>query len=390
MALVWDEQQQMLQDSASVFINENAPVSHLRELRDRHDADGFSRPLWKRFGEMGFAGVLVPEPFGGLGLGQAEAGVLMQALGHTIAPSPLWSTGVVAASAIGAAGSDEQKQAWLPRIAAADCVIAFAVDEGAKHRPDRIATRIGRAANGQGWVLSGQKSFVVDGHVADLLIVVAAGPDDGAVTLVLVDPKAKGVAIERTIMADAHNAARVRFDGVALPADAVLGGAARVGQGAATLARVLDIGRAAVAAELQGLSDEVFARTVAYLKERKQFGRLIGEYQALQHRAAIVYTENEVSRAAVLNAARQLDATRADAQPGTQAVAAASKAVMVAKARAGASATLAVQEGVQMHGGMGMTEDLDFGLFMKRARVLQELFGDDEYQADRFAVQAGY
>lgn len=390
MALVWDEQQQMLRDSASVFINENAPVSHLRELRDKRDADGFSRPLWKRFGEMGFAGVLVPEAFGGLGLGQAEAGVLMQALGHTIAPSPLWSTGVVAASAIGAAGSDAQQQAWLPRIAAADCVIAFAVDEGVKHRPDRLATRVGRATAGGGLVLNGSKAFVVDGHVADLLIVAAAGPGDGEVTLVLVDPKAKGVAIERTIMADAHNAARVRFDDVALPADAVLGGAAQLGKGAATLARVLDIGRAAAAAELQGLSDEVLSRTVAYLKERKQFGRLIGEYQALQHRAAVLYTEIEISRAAVLNAAQQLDATRGDAQADAKAIAAAVKAVTVAKARAGASATLAVQEGVQMHGGMGMTEDLDFGLFMKRARVLQELFGDNEYQADRFAVHAGY
>ncbi|MFT3800830.1 MAG: acyl-CoA dehydrogenase family protein [Burkholderiaceae bacterium] len=389
MALVWDEQQQMLQDSASVFINENAPVAHLRELRDGHDADGYSRPLWKRFGEMGFAGVLVRESFGGLGLGQAEAGVLMQSLGRTIAPSPLWSTGVVAASAIGAAGSDAQKQAWLPRIAAADCVIAFAVDEGVKHRPDRIATRVGRAA-GDGLVLNGSKAFVVDGHVADLLIVAAAGPDDGAVTLLLVDPKAEGVTIERTIMADAHNAARVRFDGVALPADAVLGGAAQLGRGAATLARVLDVGRAAAAAELQGLSDEVFARTVGYLKERKQFGRLIGEYQALQHRAAILYTEIEVSRAAVLNAAQRLDASSGDAGSDEQARAAAAKAVIVAKARAGASATLAVQEGVQMHGGMGMTEDLDFGLFMKRARVLQELFGDSEYQADRFAAQAGY
>jgi hypothetical protein len=195
--------------------------------------------------------------------------------------------------------------------------------------------------------------------------------------LFLVDPKAKGIAIERTVMVDAHNAARIDFDNVEVNADGVLG---EVDQGAALLEAVLDIGRGAVASEMIGLSEEVFGRTVAYLKERKQFGKSIGEFQALQHRAAQLYIEIEITRAAVLKAQQTLDADAAKA----------SAAVAVAKARAGATATRAVQEGVQMHGGMGMTDQFDIGFFMKRARVCEELFGDANYHADQLARIRSY
>jgi alkylation response protein AidB-like acyl-CoA dehydrogenase len=379
MALVLTEEQSMLRDSARGLISDKAPVSHLRGLRDAKDATGFSRELWKRFAEMGFSGLLVEEDFGGSGLGLVEAGVVMEEIGRTLMPSPFLSTAVLAASALSRGGSAAQKSEYLPKISAGSLIAALAVDEGAKHRPLRTALKAVRAGNG--FRLSGAKALVVDGHVADLLIVAArtagsAGETSG-VTLFLVDPAAKGIATERTIMVDAHNAARIDFDNVEVNADHVLG---EVDRGFALLEGVLDIGRGAVASEMVGLSEEVFSRTVNYLKERKQFGKAIGEFQALQHRAAQLYIDIEITRAAVLKALQTLDGDFDRA----------ANAVAVAKARAGTTATRAVQEGVQMHGGMGMTDQFDIGFFMKRARVCEELFGDANYHADQLARMRSY
>jgi alkylation response protein AidB-like acyl-CoA dehydrogenase len=328
---------------------------------------------------MGFAGLLVPESFGGSGLGCVEAGVVMEEIGRTLMPSPFLSTAVLAASALSRGGSATQQSAHLPKIADGSLLAAFAIDEGAKHRPLRTSMQAVRSGNG--FRLNGAKAFVVDGHTADLLIVAArtagaAGERDG-LTLFLVDAKANGIAIERTAMVDAHNAARIVFGNVEVDADGVLG---EVDQGDRLLQGVLNIGRGAVASEMVGLSEEVFGRTVGYLKERKQFGKSIGEFQALQHRAAQLYIDIEITRAAVLKALQTLDGNFEDA----------AAAVAVAKARAGSTATLAVQEGVQMHGGMGMTDQFDIGFFMKRARVCQELFGDSNFHADQLARMKSY
>jgi len=379
MPLVLTEEQSMLRDSARGLITDKAPVAHLRQLRDNKDADGFSRALWKTFAEMGFAGLLVPEQFGGSGLGCVEAGVVMEEIGRTLMPSPFLATAVLGASALLRGGSTAQQSTYLPKIADGSLLAALAVDEGAKHRPLQIALQAARSGNG--FRLTGAKGFVVDGHVADLLIVAArtagAAGEQHGLTLFLVDPKSKGVAIERTAMVDSHNAARMVFDNVEVTADSVLG---EVDQAGSLLDGVLNIGRGAVAAEMVGLSEEVFGRTVTYLKERKQFGKLIGEFQALQHRAAQLYIDIEITRAAVLKALQALDHDAGKA----------GAAVAVAKARAGTTATLAVQEGVQMHGGMGMTDQFDIGFFMKRARVCQELFGDSNYHADQLARGKGY
>ncbi|MGM4895157.1 acyl-CoA dehydrogenase family protein [Tardiphaga sp. 839_C3_N1_4] len=378
MPLLLNEEQTMLRDSARGFIGDKAPVGHFRQLRDSKDATGFSRDYWRVFSEMGFAGLLVPEAFGGSGLGAVEAGVVMEEIGRTLMPSPFFSTAVLGVSALNR-GSDAQKSDYLTKIANGGLLAALAIDEGAKHRPLQTAMKAARSGNG--FKLNGAKAFVVDGHTADLLIVAARsagapGERDG-LTLFLVDPKAKGIALERTAMVDSHNAARVTFENVEVTADSVLGD---VDQGGALLDSVLNIGRGAVAAEMVGLSDEVFGRTVTYLKERKQFGKLIGEFQALQHRAAHLYTEIEVTRAAVLKALQLID----DGAPTAPA------AIAVAKAKAGTTATLAVQEGVQMHGGMGMTDQFDIGFFMKRARVCQELLGDSNYHADQLARLKNY
>ncbi len=376
MALVLNDEQRMLQDSARVFISESAPVAHLRALRDGRDDTGFSRDLWKKFAEMGFSGILVPEGQGGSGLGVVEAGVIAEELGRTLAPSPFLSTAVLAAAAIRRGGSAAQQAAMLPKIAAAELVVALAIDEGVKHRPGAIATKAVR--DGAGYRIDGAKTLVVDGHVADRLIVAARVAADGdPVALFVVDARAPGVAIERTVMVDAHNAARVRLTNVQVGADALLGS---VEGGAALLEAVLDTGRAVLASELLGIADEVFARTLTYLKERRQFGRIIGEFQALQHRASELFCDIEMTRAIVIRALQAVDEDPVKARD----------IVSAAKARACTTANRAVQEGVQMHGGMGMTDQFDIGFFMKRARVCEELFGDANFHADRLARSRSY
>ena len=379
MALVLNEEQSMLRDSARGLISDKAPVAHLRKLRDAKDATGFSRDLWKTFAEMGFSGLLVPEEFGGSGLGCVEAGVVMEEIGRTLMPSPFLLTGVVAATALARGGNAAQKSEHLTKIAKGDLIASLAVDEGAKHRPLKTAMQAVRSGNG--FKLKGTKAFVVDGHASDLLIVAArtAGEsgDREGLTLFLVNPKSRSIEIERTAMVDAHNAARIVFNDAEVTADGVLG---EVDQGGALLEGILNVGRAAVASEMVGVSEEAFMRTVTYLKERKQFGKPIGEFQALQHRAAHLYTEIEITKAAVMKALQALDSD----------VDKAGAAVAVAKAKAGSTATLAVQEAVQIHGGVGMTDAFDIGFFMKRARVCQELFGDAAYHADQLARLKNY
>jgi acyl-CoA dehydrogenase len=373
MSWILDEQRRMLADSAAAFFTERAPVTQLRELRDRADERGFDPALWRAFADQGYSSVLVPEAHGGLGLGVAEAGLIAERIGHTLAATPFLGTAVLAARLLQRGGGAAQQAHWLPRIAAADTVLALAVDERMRHRIGPFETTAER--EGDGWRLEGRKLFVPDGHVAESLIV-AARCGDG-VALLLVPAAAAGVAIERTVMVDAHNAARIAFGGVRLPADALIGG---VDGGAALLDDTLDVGRAVVAAELLGLADEVFARTLEYLKQRRQFDRIIGEFQALQHRAAELWCDLELTRALVRAALKAVD----DGAPEAPLV------VAQAKARACLTANRAVQEGVQMHGGIGMTDELDIGLFMKRARVLQELYGDVAAQIDRAAVLSGY
>jgi alkylation response protein AidB-like acyl-CoA dehydrogenase len=377
MPLILNDEQAMLRDTARDFLSEKSPVSELRRLRDSKDADGVSRDLWTAFAGMGFTGVLIDEAHGGLGLGHVEAGIVMEEIGRTLCASPFLATSVLTAAAVSRAGSQAQKAQWLPRIAAGQALGALAVDERSKHSPAAIALSAERSGNG--FRLNGAKGFVVDGHIADLLIVAArtsGEPGDTAgLTLFLVDPKAQGLEVERTAMVDSHNAARLTFTDVQLDADAVLG---EVDAGWAVLEPVLDTGRAMVAAELTGVGGEAFDRTVAYLKERKQFDRPIGAFQGLQHRAAHLYAELELARAAVLKALQTLD-------DGPSPL-----LVSVAKAKAGEACALAVQEGVQMHGGVGMTDAFELGFFMKRQRVTEELFGDASFHADRVATLCGY
>ncbi|WP_375394797.1 acyl-CoA dehydrogenase family protein [uncultured Sphingomonas sp.] len=375
MPLYLTQDQTTLQDTIRDFVADAAPVSHMRKLRDEKDPTGFSRGLWKQFAEMGFTGILVGEDQGGLGMGHVEAGVVLEEIGRNLSPSPFLTTAVAAVAALkGTAAADR----WFPGIVAGDTVAALAIDEGAKHR-DRVAMKAERSGNG--FKLTGNKQFVTHGHVADLLIVAArtagSAADTDGITLFAVEKDAAGLTATPERLADSSIAARLTLDGVELDADAVIG---EVDSGRAVLDRLLRAGRAGASAELLGVGGGAMGMTVGYLKQRKQFGTLIGSFQALQHRAAHLYSEMEVARAAVLKAQQLSDAgsDKADA------------AVSVAKAMTALATTLSVQESVQMHGGIGMTDEYDIGFYMKRARVLAEMFGDANFHADRLAVAAGY
>jgi alkylation response protein AidB-like acyl-CoA dehydrogenase len=375
MPLYLDDDQTVLQDTIRDFVAEHAPVSHMRALRDAEDATGFSRDLWKQFAEMGFTGILIGEDQGGLGLGHVEAGVVLEQIGRNLSPSPFLTTAVAAVEALKGTGQAER---WFPGIIAGETVAALAIDEAAKHR-DTIAMTAERAGNG--FRLTGAKRFVAHGHTADLIIVAArtaGGADDAdGITLFAVPKDAAGLSANAERLADASLAARLDFDGVEVDADAVIG---EVDAGRAPLDRLLRAGRTGASAELLGVGGGAMDMTIGYIKQRKQFGTLIGSFQALQHRAAHLYSEMEVARAAVLKAQQLLDLGHDKAD----------EAVSVAKAMTALATTLSVQESVQMHGGIGMTDEYDIGFYMKRARVLAELFGDANFHADRLAIAAGY
>jgi alkylation response protein AidB-like acyl-CoA dehydrogenase len=371
MPLYLTEDQNMLRDTARGLMAEEGSIANqLRKYRDMGCKDGFGHALWKQLGELGFTGILIGEEEGGLGLGHVEAGIVLEEIGRNLTPSPFLITAVAVVEAL--RGTPHGAR-WFPGILAGDTVAALAIDEGPKHRPEAIALRAERAGNG--FRLSGRKQFVVQGASADL-IVVAARTEEG-VTLFAVEKDAHGLEVEGVRLADASIGARLDFRDVEVDADAVIG---EVGQGEAVLGRVLAAGRAGAAAEMVGVASGAMAMTVDYLRQRKQFGRLIGEFQSLQHRAAHLYSELEIARSAALKAQQLLDEGAEEAE----------LMVSVAKAKAGRVSTLAVQEGVQMHGGIGMTDEYDIGLYMKRDRVLNELFGDAYYHTDKVARMKGY
>jgi alkylation response protein AidB-like acyl-CoA dehydrogenase len=371
MPLYLNDDQAMLRDTARDFMAaEGAIATQLRHWRDIGCKDGFGHGLWKQFAELGFTGILIPEEAGGLGLGHVETGIVLEEIGRNLTPSPFLITAVAVVEALNGTPHADR---WFPGILAGETVAALAVDKGPKHRPDDIEMRAERSGNG--FRLSGRKQFVVQGASADL-IVVAARAEEG-LTLFAVEKEAKDLEVEGVRLVDSSIGARMEFRDVDVDADAVIG---EVGGGAGVLSRVLDAGRVGAAAEQVGLGSAAMAMTVDYLRQRKQFGRLIGEFQALQHRSAHLYSELEIARAATLKAQQLLDEGAAEAEA----------MVSVAKAKAGRASALAVQEGVQMHGGIGMTDEYDIGLYMKRDRVLGELFGDPAWHADRLARMHGY
>jgi alkylation response protein AidB-like acyl-CoA dehydrogenase len=371
MPLTLSEEARMVRETALDFFRERSPITALRKLRDDNDPTGFSRDLWRQMAELGWTGFLVDEEDGGSAFGMTGLAQVMEASGRTLTASPLLSTALLGASLLSLGGTEDQKAQYLPSLLAGEHIVALALEEGARHAPNQIALKA--TQDGTGYRLNGQKTFVLDGHIADTLIV-AARTETG-ITLFLIPGEA--ATRTRLTMVDSRNAALIRLDNVAVGPDSVLG---RPNRGADLLDTVLDRARAALAAEMLGSANEAFDRTVQYLKDRKQFGVAIGSFQALKHRAAQMFCEVEMTRSAVLAAVSALDQNANDA----------AALVSLAKAKANETLFLCGNEGVQMHGGIGMTDEHEIGFFMKRARVAQASLGDTSFCRDRYAQLMGY
>ena len=380
MQFALSDEQQLLRESAAAFVRDRSSLKRIRALRDARDADGFSRELWAEIAALGWLGIPFSEADGGLGLGMKELTLVLEEFGKGLLPEPLLTSLLLGGGAIARGGSAAQRAALLPGLIGGERLLALAFHEAAsRYDHARVATRADRA--GDGWRLHGEKRLVLDGHVADHLVVSARTSGEAAaragVTLFLVPRGAAGLTVTRQSTLDSRNAALLRLDGVAAaPADVV----GAVGDGVSLLDAVLARATAGLCAEMLGGMEAAFAMTLDYLQTRQQFGVPIGSFQALKHRAAVLFSEIELARSAVLAAAMALD----EEQPQ------AGEIVAVAKARCSDTFMLVANEGVQMHGGVGMTDEYDVGLFMKRVRVLNELLGDAGYHQERMARSQGF
>jgi len=379
MPLVLNEEQEMLKSSAAGFLAEKAPVSALRKLRDDRDAAGFSRALWEEMSEMGWAGIAIPEAYGGLEYGYVGLGLILEEMGRQLSVSPLQSSVMVGASLINIGGSEAHKRTLLPAVAEGKLLITLALQEGLHHAPEKTALKA--IASGDNFILTGKKVLVMDAHVADKIVVAArtsgnAGDAEG-ISLFLLDAKTEGLSRERVIMVDSRNSGNVVLDNVSVSKADLIGD---LNGGMAILEQVLDIANACLSAELLGLSLQAYEATIEYLKQRSQFGVLIGSFQALQHRAADMFAELELCKSMVLASLQAID----NGEDNVSLMAAATKAKLCEVAER------VTNEAVQMHGGIGMTDEFDMGFYMKRARVAQQTFGGYSYQLDRFASLNGF
>ena len=381
MSMILNEEQNMLKDSAKDFCTTKTPITQLRKLRDEANPDGFDRATWAEMVGYGWSAIPWAEEHGGLAFGYKGLGVVTEETGRTLTSSPLFASVWVAGTIVNIGGSDAQKAEVLSKLAAGELLMALALEESHRHSPYQVASTA--QPDGDGYVLNGSKTFVLDGHVADKLIVVARTSGDtnarAGISLFLVDASAEGVTISRTIMADSRNAANVSLANVKVAGDAMVGA---LDAGADVLDPALDIARIGLTAEMLGSTLECFERTIAYLKERKQFGVVIGSFQALKHRAANMFCEIELAKSCVLEALTALDEGR-DAEE-------VAKLASLAKAKVGETYNLVSREGIQMHGGIGMTDEFEIGFFIKRAAVAEQTFGDANFHRNRSGELEGY
>lgn len=360
---VLTEEQSMLRDAAKSWVQEKSPVTAFRKMRDSGVEVGYDVAAWNEMAEMGWAGVIIPEDFGGSNFGYLSLGLVLEELGRTLTASPLIASGLGAASALILGGSDTQKSEWLPKIADGSVVAALAVDEGPHHKPEKVDATV------SGGKLTGKKVFVLEGMAANVFVVSAK--EGGKIELYLVKADDAGVKRTKLNLADSRGAANVEFNGAA--ADKLTGGAE-------LLEKVLDRARAGLAAEMLGAATQAFEVTLDYLKTRVQFGQVIGSFQALQHRAAKMFTELELARSAVEAALTAIDNDSPDVP----------ELVSLSKAKMGDTFHLISNEMVQMHGGIGMTDAHDAGFYLKRARAAEAAFGNQAYHRDRYAKIQGY
>ena len=379
MKLVLTEEEQFLKDTAKNFAEERCPISHFRSLRDNNDPNLWDKDIWKEMTSLGWPGILIPEEYGGSNFGITGISVILEECAKTLTPSPLFATGVLGAFSITNFGNDDQKQDYLPKISSGDLTTGLAVDESSHHNP--ADTEMVAKKEGKKFILNGKKTFVIDGASADLLIVLARTSgnkgESSGLTLFLIDSKDTGIEMIKLDMADSRNYANINFNNVEVSAKNILGDEETGGE---TIENILDIGRIAIASEMLGNAEAAFETTLDYLKQRKQFGVLIGSFQALQHRAAEMFCELELTKSSVMAAMKAADEGSNELQ----------RLSSLSKTMAGETLYLVSNEAVQMHGGIGVTDEYDIGFFLKRARVAEQIFGSAKFHTERYANISGF
>jgi alkylation response protein AidB-like acyl-CoA dehydrogenase len=379
MKLILTEEQEFLRDTAKNFAQERTPVAHFRALRDSNDQNLWDKDIWQEMVNLGWSGILIPEEFGGSYFGVAGISVILQECGKTLTPSPLFSTGVLGAYAISNFGTQEQKEQYLPKIVNGEITTALAVDESSHHDPSKTSLKAEKKEDN--YILNGKKTFVIDGASADVLIVLTRTSGNSGelagLTLFIIDSNADGINKIKLDMADSRNYANINFNDVKCSNQDILGA---LESGGETVESILDIGRIAISAEMLGNAESPFETTIEYLKQRKQFGVLIGTFQALQHRAAAMFCEIELTKSAVMAAVHGADERSNELQ----------RLSSLAKTIAGETLHLVSNEAIQMHGGIGVTDEYDLGFFIKRSRVAEQIFGSSTYHTERYANLSGF
>lgn len=379
MKLVLTEEEQFLKDTAKNFADERSPITHFRALRDNNDPLLWDKDLWSEMTKLGWPGILIPEDYGGSNFGVTGISVILSECAKTLTPSPLFATGVIGAYSITNYGTEKQKEFYLPKIVNGELTTALAIDESSHHNP--ADTEIIAKKEGSSFIINGKKTFVIDGASADLIILLARTSgikgDMTGLTLFLVDANSNGIDRRKLDMADSRNYANINFKNVEIPDSDILGDLETGGE---TIENILDIGRIAMASEMLGNAEAAFETTLDYLKQRKQFGVLIGSFQALQHRAAEMFCEIELTKSSVMGAMKAADEGSNELQ----------RLSSLAKTMAGETLHLVSNEAVQMHGGIGVTDEYDIGFFLKRARVAEQIFGSSKYHTERYANLSGF
>ena len=378
MSLILNEEQIFLKDSAKKFALEKTPTTHFREVRDSELEDCYDEKIWQEMVSLGWSGILVPEEYGGSNFGVAGISSILEELGRTLTPSPLFSTAVVGVSLVKHANDDLKKEI-LPKVVSEGLRICFALEESNHHDP--LKTSCKAEKNEKSYKISGEKTFVIDGGFSDKIVIACRtsgeeGSKEG-LSLFILDSGSEGLTIMPTKMVDSRNAANMKFDNVTVSEEMLIG---EEGSAYEIIDSVLDISRAAISAEMLGSALQAYEITLDYLKEREQFGSKIGSFQALQHRAAVMFSELELCKSCVIESITSFDEGGNDSE----------RLASLSKAKIGEVFHLVSNESVQMHGGIGVTDEYDIGLYLKRARVAEQIFGNSDFHKNRYAELTGY
>ena len=374
MSLVINEEQNMLKSSAKELLDLKSPISLMRELRD-NNYNQFDPNLWKEMVEMGWTALTIPEEYNGLNFGYVGLGQVIEEMGRKLTVSPMISTVLISTTIVGLSKNEVLKSKLFDEIMSGKKLCTLAHEESTHHNPKIDLSIISN--DNEKFILNGKKRFVIDGTISDYLIVSANSESNGSLELVIIDSKSKGITFNNKVHMDSKIYSDISFNNVEFSKDNFL---STENDGKKILKKALDIACVGLAAEMLGNIQQAFDMTIQYLKEREQFGVKIGSFQALQHRSAIMFGEIELCKSIVLKALQAIDSGDKNLP----------ELASLAKSKLGLTSKLVTNEAVQMHGGIGVTDDADIGFFLKRVRVSQRIFGDSNYHLDRVAKFNSY